>query len=843
MPRMSVAALPSWPSNIAPRASARLPPPAQAAGKPTAPPVQGVRPRNDRPHWANANDLLRSKPRYDDLKKVFREGAPREVNLKEVVCGTPPRAAEQFMHDQQRTRLEAAHAPLRERMRERLMGIARLSSTGAPAAIQLEQARWSSTATTELIRVLHWEEQRTDPRNVDLVELAHAIACVERWRAQGKPELRDASISAMLKALSLDTVLDLNILSSGYAAGAIGYEQKGKSIWANYLSHLGACATLTGAESLAAAAAVRGAAAMVQTYFDLNTGNERLSRKPQEELAAALTVNLAARTDAAPNMKKAVALARGLRKSSDLSVRLRNALKGKDSRRNRMLLAGLLAEAENNVLANESAIKSRLDVFSESWSGRWREVLTRSGSAALVSGGAIASAFAPFATPAIIPACVAGAAGLQMLFRLSDWDGRGASSAKMKQLFNFIRSTGWIDRQKMTPTAIAQLYDAYEAGSMTREDLRRRLADSGAFELEKIQSQLVLPVSLRMRMADTLLRGKLAEAIDKERVAARARAGKSPSDAPSGLLHDRKVDAAGVAEIRQLLADLLNLQRATELVAQQPELPDRGRVDVALARAARLLRQVRDPEVRDLFARDMKGQTKAASHALALQKGAADAYRFNLGAGSIPTIVTGPLAGTTGEVLKAVDADGGSAAGTSTAAGVAIGGVGTAAVPALVVSAMLGHTSRQRFKSLTASADRDTNTATVDVDGRSATRPINPSHLSARSVASLLSGDTMPASIEFRLGSKGKTLPISVDLTTTQPYHNQERRDLDARSRAKATWKMVAAGAADALESATDPLLRPFVAFQMHRTRKDRRELHKLVDAANARMRAGRAGR
>ncbi|GIZ50732.1 hypothetical protein NCCP691_07460 [Noviherbaspirillum aridicola] len=732
------------------------------------------------------------------------------------------------MHDQKERRHQASRTGMAERLRERLAGAATLSSCEAPPAIQL--GGWSPTAATELVRTLHWEQRKLDPGQADVVELAHAIACGERWRADGDRRWRDEAISALLRAFSMDETLDIETLSQGYAAGSTGYEQKGKSIWSNYLSQLGAFAMLTGVESAAAAATVSSGMALAQAYNELNTGRERMVRKPQEDLAAALSVNLAKRAASTPAMNTAAKLTDRMRKAPALAKRLREAIEAAEEPGGRSALEALLKEADETVFASENAIKHRLNISAENWACRWREAAVRSGAAGLIAGGSVAAAFAPPAAPIAIPAALAGAAGLHLMYRVSDWDGKDASRGKLKQLFNFIKSADWIDRRKMAPARIAEMYEKFESGRMTREDLANELNRAGAIDAGKLSALIVLPVSMRMSMASVLLRGKLAEVLDKL-----ARTG------PAGMVSEdvalmRAVSREGkgnpgeaVLTARYLLTDVFNLRRAGELAGEAGDADRNGdheRRDRALAAAADHLLAVRDDEARALFERDMKEQTRAAARALSLQKDVADRYRYCLGAGAMTGLMAGGVYGAVNNCLRAADLSDGA---------ITAGGFGATVPPSFVVSPLGPAYKRHAPDPAAAPGDN----APVTLQLHASDKPATPYQLPPDAVVSLLKSGRVPQSVAFEWEHGGKTQRQINGLTDLQPYYYQQQRSLGRLGRAKSVWKKVVGGVADAVDSTTDPLLGPAVAYRMRATRAQRRELHRLADQANDVLRGG----
>lgn len=813
--------LPSWPAK---RAAS------DAAAKP---------PSNEEDR-CTSSDMKRKMDRRPSWTQVFATHLPKTSRSSDASSATAslahepedsaPRSAEQFMHDQKERRHRASRTSMGKRLRERLVGAATLSSCEAPPAVQLGRGRWSPAAATELVRTMHWEKRKLDPGQADVVELAHAIACGERWRADGDRRWRDEAISALLRAFSMDETLDIETLSQGYAAGSTGYEQKGKSIWSNYLSQLGAFAMLTGLESAAAAATVSSGMALTQAYNELNTGRERMVRKPQEDLAAALSVNLARRAASTPAMNTAAKLTGRMRKAPALAKRLREAIAAAEEPGGRSALEALLREADETVFASESAIKHRLNISAENWACRWREAAVRSGAAGLIAGGSVAAAFAPPAAPIAIPAALAGAAGLHLMYRVSDWDGKDASRGKLKQLFNFIKSADWIDRRKMTPARIADMYEKFESGSMTREDLANELNRAGAIDAGKLSALIVLPVSMRMSMASVLLRGKLGEVLDK--LARTGHAGMVPEDVELMRAVNREGKGnpgEAVLTARYLLTDVFNLRRAGELVGEAGEAErdgDHARRDRALTAAAEHLLAVRDDEARALFERDMKEQTRVAARALSLQKGVADRYRYCLGAGAMTGLMAGGMYGAVNNCLRAADLGDGA---------VTAGSFGSTVPPSFVISPL--GPAYKRHAPDPAAAPQDNRPVTLTL--YASDKPATPSQLRWDAVVSLLKSGGVPQSIAFEWEHQGKTQRQVNGLTDLQPYYFQQQRSLGRLGRVKSVWKKVVGGVADAVDSTTDPLLGPAVAYRMRATRAQRRELHRLADQANDVLRGG----
>lgn len=718
-----------------------------------------------------------------------------------------------------------------------------LDARNSTPAMRLTTPDWTPQAAEHIVHTLDWELQHRDPAHIDLVELAHAVDCVERWRSTGKPrEARDEAIDAWLKAFSLHEAIDLDAIKRGYAAGATGYDHLKKSTWAHYSGQLTTYAMLAGPESLAAAKAGRGALSLAQAYCTLTAGIDRARFTPQEDLAALLAVDEPERAAQTPGMGEAASLARGLHKTPEQVRKLRAALDMADDENEAQIEAQIkqaLQEAET-LFALEDKVKARLNISAEAWTGKARELPVRAAANTISTAGFAVSVAVPGGVMAL-PLFIGASAAVQSTYRLAGWDEQDAHDRQMLRLFNYIKAGSWVSRLTMRPEKIARLYRDFDAGKMSRESLEKALA--GVFDLPQAGKSLRLPVERRLDIAEQLLHGKLAEAMDTEltrRDASKAD-GKAVDDRTRGSFRARLARACGLPnrhkdddgrarlEVRRLLADLFNLKRALELVqesSQWDERDDSGKREATLEKASEFLHAVSDDEVRQLFTGDMRTQSAAAARALRLSKGMEDKLLYGVGTSLLPGTVLGPLAGTASGMEAAFGA-GDETVHTANAAANFTGGF----AHTLGSSLMTGKAYQKRQKNLEPDKP-ETTKFTVPFDFGPADEPISAERLSLDDVSTLLDKGHVPATLELRWSNKEHAGKMTCDLTEAEPYYFEQRRKYGVTQRTRFVWNKVVAAGAEALESASEPFIRQAVTYHARKTRAHRRELHALVDQA-----------
>lgn len=233
---------------------------------------------------------------------------------------------------------------------------------------------------------------------------------------------------------------------------------------------------------------------------------------------------------------------------------------------------------------------------------------------------------------------------------------------------------------------------------------------------------------------------------------------------------------------------------------------------------------MRDEELRQLFTGDMRAQSAAATRALRPTKGEEDKFLYSVGSSFLPGSVMGPLAGT--------------ASGMDTAFGTGAEAVRAANAGANLTggfthtlnTSLLAGQAYQRSQENLAPDKPDAAQATVPFDIGAAGKPISAEELSLDEVGTLLDKGHVPDKLELRWPGKEHTGKLTCDLTETEPYYFAQRRKHGFAQRTGFVWKKVAAGAAEAVESASEPFMRQVVTYHTRRTRAHRRELHALVD-------------
>lgn len=779
----------------------------------------GTRFQNGRPAWAK------------DFDKLHHDHAPQ--NQPDAAATPAANAARQFV-EAQKERRKPSCSRWMGKMRERGASMFTLNARNSTPAMRLTTPDWTSEAADRIVHTLGWELQHRDPAHIDPVELAHAVACVERWRSTGKPrEARDEAIDAWLKAFSLHEAIDLDAIKRGYAAGATGYDHVKKSTWASHSAQLATYAMLAGPESMVAAQLTRTAFSLTQAYCNLTAGVDRARFSPQEDLAALLAVDEPERAAETPGMGEAASLARGLHKTPAHVSKLRAALDMAGDE-NEAQIKQALQEAEK-LFALEDKVKARLNISAETWAGKARELPVRAAANTIATAGAVVSVAVPGGV-ATLPLFIGASAAVHSTYRLAGWDEKDARDRLMLRLFNCIKSYSWVSRLQMRPEKIARLYRDFEAGTMSRESLEKALA--GVFDLPQVGKSVRLPVERRLDIAERLLHGKLAEAMDAEltRRDKSGAGGKAMDDRTRGSFRARLARACGLPsrhkddddsgrlEVRRLLADLFNLKRALELVqesAQWDAQEDNDKREAALEKASGFLHAVRDEEVRQLFTGGMRAQSAAAARALRLTKGEEDKFLYSLGTSFLPGSVLGPLAGTASGMETAFGT-GDEAVRATNAAANFTGGF----THALSTSLLAGQAYQRSRENL----EPDAAQITVPFDIVAADKPIPAEELSLDDVSTLLDKGHVPGTLELMWSGKEHTGKLTCELTETEPYYFEQRRKHGFAQRTGFFWKKVAAGAADALESTSEPFMRQVVTYHTRKTRAHRRELHALVD-------------
>jgi hypothetical protein len=685
------------------------------------------------------------------------------------------------------------------KLRDNVKGMATLSSTGAPPAFQIQGDR--STVATQIVSAVHWELQRVDPANIDPVELAHAVACVERWRSDGHPDdARDAAIDAWLKAFSLHETMSAQSLNASYEAGSIGYEHKGKSIAANMftglVSGVVSVAAHASPEATAAVEGIRAVGSAVTARYEAGSGMERFKRLPQEELAPLLMIDTKERAAQAPGMKEALQLARGLRQA------------GKDQ-------AGERLPAQERLLDQEKMVKARLNISAEEWIGKRRELPVRALATGMTGAGAAVSLSLP-PLAALLPIFIGASAAVHASYRLMGWDRADTRDRLRLRLFNHIKSYSWAATRNLAPSRIAHLYGEFDAGKISRAELAEEVRP--LLVHAKTGAAMRFPAALRLERAEDLLRGKLAAVLGQELKRRRNDASSADADA------NAETDAEAGAKVRELLADLFNLQRAKGLIVYATRLSCNGfpeREEAVLKSAASYLQAVSDADVDVLFTGDMAAQAKVVTQARKLMKDEASSFKYTLGIGALPNIAFMSVATST---IDAVHSLGGNEAGSAYKGG-ASGSL--AATSGLTVGLM----PRKAASEEDAEAREGTRVIPV------ADKPAAAEDFAAQTLDVLLRDGRMPAGIVF---NSGKDVPdaevfrISADLSATEPYSKADRDRQDIGRRTKRTWKHVAAGASAVWESAREPFLRQAVCYHMRRSRKSRRARQGAVERRQA---------
>lgn len=752
------------------------------------------------------------------LSPPAKSSSPAITSTTAEAAMSSPRCRDggEFMAAQEQRRNETHQS--RSHFRSKLQSAVTLKTRDEPPAVQLPQREWNALGAGEIINATLWELEKRKPENIDVLELAHAVYCIEQWRKKrhGLPipialehepagNWREQAITAWLKAFHLDEMIGLDSLKASFGAGGTGYEHKGKSIVASYGASLSSYVGMLSPELLGAATVTRGAFTLAQIYFSLMAGNERIQRKPHEDLAATVSIKPSLASLRACSMTEAQQLASHFRHADARVKGLRDALNGKDTH-----TIETYRQQAAALLEQENGVKTVLYQSAAEWAGKRREIPAAIAASGATAAGMIASAACPPAAPIAIPAMIAASSAIHSTYHFSDAARRDAQDRAVTEFLNHIKSYDWIDECVMGRTAIARQYEKYVFHQIAADTLREELKDAGAFKLPEVGAALQLPVNRRLTVATSVLQGRLADELDKVLVQSKKDAGE---------------DENAVNRVRAILADIVNLQRAIELTNEAAAMTS-GSVDrnEALAQATRFLHAVECDAVHKLFTGTMLEQAESAAEARKLSKGELAKFRLACVGGALPGIALGPAANLATGFQSLIPHTGDDALAGVHAAKAAMATASLVPQSFAPESSVPMHSFNKRTEEMS-TYQPATAVATSTITLGTLDSPVTASAIPLGTVTELLHNKALPNRIA--IVSEKKTLVL--DLALTEPYYNKQRRDMnlvDQMQKLRVACKLAG-------ESIVAPFSRLMVMYHARNSRNARRELRELVEEAN----------
>jgi hypothetical protein len=712
-------------------------------------------------------------------------------------------------------------------------GMATLSTAYEPPAVKFDST-WSAKAVKEVVSTFAWERETCQSANIDIVQLARVVYSVEKGRVErartSGPLAKlfadsgawgcDDAIEAWLAAFRLNHAIDRNALEKGFEAGKTGYEHKGNGILTGYAAVTCTYLSMLSPELMAMFASARACWSIAHIYCDLMAGDERMLRKPHEDLAHVLSLKASKRSAVAPKMTEARCLAEKFHEASELAAALRTAVQKQDSDMVKSLL-----ERADELFDKENRVKSALNLSAAEWASKRRELPTRAAAATPMAAAAIVSAVCPPAAPIALPAAMAASAAVHSAYHFSDAARRDARDKAKTYFFNRIKSYDWLDETRMPRSAIAELYGQFEEVKIDEATLCEKLSEANPFMLDEVCGAMRFPVEARIGVggiAHKLLLGKLAERFDEEIVLREKFRGRTAPD----------TRLTGIAQ-RRLLADLINLLKANEAMKAES-------FDVASA----CLHAIHDEDVRKLLTGTMLEQSAAAARSRQLSKGERLKYRLMFAASSAPALAMGPVYGVATGWEQAFH----SLAKAGASAGQVLPTTPALATAAALTPPLTGETmaafdrfehGQRKVASLHGSVP-ETQTAqrkTVTLEEMSVNQPVSALDIPEGAIRELIGREgMMPA--RFSIAGKGQhaeAAGMCIDLTGTDAYYNAPRRSLNLVE--KARMRLASAGAVgDILQQGLRaPFARWVVTRHAGKTRQARNNLRQAVrEARNA---------
>jgi hypothetical protein len=714
------------------------------------------------------------------------------------------------------------------------------------------------------------------PDKIDVVQYARMIALLEEermWRRKSSrpahgaklfPELNSRkeyeqeAFNAFLMAVRQNPADDE--LRASIRAGGTGHLHLHRMETANAtVGALGVgVVAATHPTGIAATAATRGAVQLSTGWFASGIGKKRLHYKSNEDTIPHGVAKPTRAMETAPGVMPAALAMFGLRDkiiggggvkaaASELHEALAaaSAIDDTDSAQHRATALHRLREAlatAEPMLRIEAEYKLTCHNALAEWKGNRESIgARRAGQLASIAAGIVGGTVTgPVAPIGATVAAVGVNATAQLAFQLSGGPGRDMEQKVLNVAINGAKGikagttndAGAAVKSTTTLRQIAERYREYHAvdedpdsGEVQKRENTTAFRDwlHSVLRSDVIHASWQRPLGLRMDAARRLLRGKLARRIHEFQ---RLGSGRDKRDARTECR----------AQIRQLIVDIANLDLAGAHLADAASEPDAACHDGAARPAARVLEQVHDRDVRQLFNGTLEEQNIQLEQARLETAGELFRHRATYAAAALPSVATGvTLAGAV-----AVVAAGNAAGDTLPATSPALRSTQILNVNSLSTGAQVAgdrNTLLKRLQNSLRQVVKDN-----DAEGVTATALPGPMLGEVSDLGYYLDGDLDEAMIARVLGMPHlpASLPIeansNVDLSLTEAFYDSFTSGDDAESRqAKKDLEKLRRSvyATSAWTSLASGIVRARLDLIMRSTRNERTQLRE--DAREAR--------